>query len=179
MTRHFKATTVLVVEDNQPLQKAIRSLLFAFGIGRVDIASDGGTGFKSFCRHNPDIILTDWAMEPMDGLSLTRLVRTDPSSPNPLVPIIIMTAFGLNRRMLEARDAGANEFPVKPFRGSALRNRIANALERPRPFVRSDNFFGPDRRRQRTAIYAGLRRRKRDASWPESHFAMLGHAPPL
>ena len=142
-----------------------KSLLLTFGVGHVIGASNGETGFKRYCEYNPDIIIADWMMRPMDGISFTRLVRNDPSSPNPYVPIILMTGFSERRRVLQARDAGVTEFLVKPFNARDLYKRIAQVIERPRQFVKSGSFFGPDRRRKRTNIdiYEGPYRRDNDS----------------
>src|SRR5690606_14043240 len=99
-----------------------------------------------FCEINPDIVIADWMMKPMDGISFARMVRNDPRSPNAYVPIILMTGFSERRRVLQARDAGVTEFLVKPFNARDLYKRIAQVIERPRQFVRSEDFFGPDRR---------------------------------
>ena len=60
------------------------------------------------------------------------------------------------------RDAGVTEFLVKPFNARDLYRRIVQIIERPRQFVRSEDFFGPDRRRKRESNYAGPRRREED-----------------
>lgn len=159
--------SVLVVEDNQPMLDIAKSLLLTFGVGHVIGASDGEMGFKRFCEYNPDIVLADWMMKPMDGMSFTRMIRNNEHSPNPYVPVILMTGFSERRRVLQARDAGVTEFLVKPFNARDLYKRIAQVIERPRQFVRSENFFGPDRRRLRPGAeprqYPGPYRRENDA----------------
>jgi DNA-binding response OmpR family regulator len=101
-------------------------------------------------------------MKPMDGISFTRKIRNDPRSPNSYVPVILMTGFSEKRRVLQARDAGVTEFLVKPFNARDLYKRIAQVIERPRQFVRSDDFFGPDRRRTTEAAHDAPRRRESD-----------------
>ena len=147
-----------------------KSLLLTFGVGHVIGASNGEIGYKRFIEYNPDIVIADWMMKPMDGISFTRMVRNDPRSPNAYVPIILMTGFSERRRVLQARDAGVTEFLVKPFNARDLYKRIAQVIERPRQFVRSGDFFGPDRRRSRDAgisNYAGPFRRDGDNTSPE------------
>lgn len=139
-----------------------KSLLETFGIGRVLTARNGEEGFELFCKENPDIVVADWMMKPMDGISLARRVRNDAISPNQFVPFILMTGFSERRRVEQARDAGVTEFLVKPFNARDLYRRIAQIIERPRKFVRSEDFFGPDRRRKRMQGYEGPRRRETD-----------------
>jgi len=85
MTYDFADTCILIVEDNQPMALLIQSLLNSFGFDDVEIAKDGEEGFKSFCDNNHDIVITDWMMKPMDGISLSRLLRNSPKSPNQFV----------------------------------------------------------------------------------------------
>ncbi|HTK85007.1 MAG TPA: response regulator [Patescibacteria group bacterium] len=162
MSYQFQKITVLVVEDNQPMLEVTKALLLTFGVGNVVTAQNGEVGFKRFCEFNPDIVIADWMMKPMDGITLTKRVRTDPLSPNPYVPVILMTGFSEKRRVFQARDAGVTEFLVKPFNARDLYRRIAQLIERPRQFVRSEDFFGPDRRRGSSETYTGPLRRESD-----------------
>lgn len=167
MAYQFHSITVLVVEDNQPMLDLVKSLLLTLGTGHVVAAKNGQEGFEAFCNTNPDVVIADWMMQPMDGISLARLIRTDSRSPNPYVPVILMTGFSEKRRVVQARDAGVTEFLVKPFSARDLYRRIAQIVERPRQFVRSGDFFGPDRRRTRSEEYQGPMRREEDLKNPE------------
>ena len=162
MTYSFNDLKILVVEDNQPMLEITKALLATFGVGNVMGSKDGDAGFEACCDYNPDIIITDWMMKPIDGISFARRVRNDSRSPNPFVPIILMTGFSEKRRVIQARDAGITEFLVKPFTARDLFKRISQIIERPRQFVRSEDFFGPDRRRKLTDEYGGPLRRDTD-----------------
>ncbi len=70
-----------------------------------------------------------------------------------------MTGFSERRRVFQARDSGVTEFLVKPFNARDLYRRISQIIERPRQFVRSEDFFGPDRRRKSLEEYQGAERR--------------------
>ena len=63
----------------------------------------------------------------------------------------------------EARDAGVNEFMAKPITARGVLERLALVIDHPRPFIRSDDYFGPDRRRRHDPKYAGPWRRASDA----------------
>lgn len=156
MAYQFETVSVLIVEDNQPLAVMIKSILQTFGINNIEIAHNGKDGFDRFCKTNPDIVIADWMMKPRDGIDFTYSVRNEARSPNPFAPVILITGFSEKKRVLEARDAGVTEFLVKPFQAKDLYKRIAQVIERPRQFVKSYQFFGPDRRRKVTdANYAG------------------------
>ena len=164
MAFKFEKLSMLVVEDMQPMQKLLVSVLEALGIKNIETASDGAAAFQSFCRYNHDIVLSDWAMTPMDGIELTRLIRKNPKSPNRLVPIILITGYSAWPRVEEARDAGVTEFLVKPFTANDIAKRIAHVINKPRDFIETQDFFGPDRRRRRDIDinYKGPTRRNED-----------------
>jgi DNA-binding response OmpR family regulator len=106
-----------------------------------------------------DIIITDYQMELLDGTDFTRLVRTASDSPNPYVPIIMLTAYSERSRVLAARDAGITEFCSKPVTPTELYRKVTAVINHPRPFVRSPTYVGPDRRRHMVAGYKGDERR--------------------
>ncbi|MCK5284186.1 MAG: response regulator [Alphaproteobacteria bacterium] len=162
MTYQFQKISVLVVEDNQPMLDLTKSLLNTFGVDSVYCTKHGKEGFRVFCQENPDLIIADWMMKPVDGISLTRRIRNDSKSPNQFVPVILMTGFSEKRRVVQARDAGVTEFLVKPFSARDLYRRVAQIIERPRQFIRSEDFFGPDRRRKKPKYYKGALRRESD-----------------
>jgi len=164
MPYSFENISVLIVEDNQPMAKVSQSILETFGISQIVIARHGEEGFSTFCKVNPDIVLADWMMKPMDGITLTRMIRSEARSPNPFVPIILMTGFSEKSRVMEARDAGVTEFLVKPFQAKDLYKRFAQVIERPRQFVRTEAFFGPDRRRKEDEQFSGPWKRVIDHS---------------
>jgi PleD family two-component response regulator len=62
----FGKITVLVVEDNQPMVEVVKALLLTFGVREVVCAQNGEIGFKRFCEFNPDMVIADWMMKPMD-----------------------------------------------------------------------------------------------------------------
>lgn len=162
MSYQFYGLKVLIVEDNKPMLELTKSILSSFGVGSIEGALNGDDGFRKFCTFNPDLVIADWMMEPFDGIALSRKIRNDPKSPNQYVPIILMTGFSEKRRVLAARDAGITEFLVKPFSARILYKRLAQIIERPRQFVRTEGFFGPDRRRKSESEYSGVLRRKSD-----------------
>lgn len=149
----------LVVDDSDHMRRLIRLVLGSFGAKKVKEARDGADALQEMMKTMPDILITNWQMMPMDGLELTKHLRKSSDSPNPFLPIIMVTAHSERGRVLEARDAGVTEFLVKPMSAKALYSRIAAVIERPRRFVRTKLYFGPDRRRRDDALYRGNERR--------------------
>jgi len=152
----------LIVDDNKHMRALVKSILHALGVKNVLEASDGADAFKEL-RHFPaDVIICDWNMSPLDGLDFVRMVRTGSDSPNPFVPIIMLTGHTEMNRVMEARDSGVHEFLAKPISAKKLYSRIRSIIENPRPFVRAGLYFGPDRRRKTNPNYNGQERRKAD-----------------
>jgi len=148
MTYNFSNVSVLVVEDSQPMTQITCALLKGFGIQKVHVAATSDQAFEKFREEKYDLILIDWLIKPDNGIDLTHKIRTDSLSPNPFVPIIIMTGFSEKKRVVLARDKGVTEFLVKPFTANDLYRRIDHIIMKPREFVDAPGFFGPDRRRK-------------------------------
>lgn len=163
----LRTLKVLVVEDNLNLQRLIGDVLRAGGVGQVETARDGLGAREQISSWDPHIIFTDWNMPRMDGLELTRLIRRaalhpDPRVPNPQVPVIVLTGNRNEADVQLARKAGVNEFVVKPFTPAGLLSRIQLVLLKPRPFIVSPDYIGPDRRRRVEFSYPGPLRRTTD-----------------
>jgi DNA-binding response OmpR family regulator len=131
-------------------------------VGTIYTANDGEKAFEIFCRENPDILIADWHMIPLNGIELVKMIRQSPLSPNKMVPVIMMTGYSALPRVAEARDTGVTEFLVKPFSANDLARRIAYVINKPRDFVETEDFFGPDRRRRIADDYNGPKRRDAD-----------------
>ncbi|GHU01034.1 response regulator [Alphaproteobacteria bacterium] len=149
----------LVVDDNKHMRALVKTILYTLGSKNVHDASDGADAFKELRVFPADIIVCDLAMSPLDGIDFTRMVRTGKDSPNPFVPIIMLTGHTEAHRVIEARDVGINEFLAKPISAKGLFSRIKSIIEKPRPFISAKNYFGPDRRRHQIP-HKGNDRRK-------------------
>ena len=158
----FGALQVLVVDDNAHMRAIACALLQGLGVGLAREARDGGEALAMLAAHPADVAIVDYLMTPMDGVRFTRLVRTSPQSPNMYLPIIMMTGYSQRSRVLEARDAGVTEIVAKPITARALSLRINAVLSRPRAFVRTGGYFGPDRRRREDPRFIGPWRRAED-----------------
>ena len=155
---------LLVVDDNRYMRSLVRSVLRGLGARRIEEGTDGADAYTRLATYAADVIICDGQMSPMDGLEFVRLVRTGSDSPNPFVPVILLTARMEAERVVEARDAGVTEFLVKPFSAHQLYARIRAIIEHPRPFVRVKSYVGPDRRRRPDADFKGSERRTRETA---------------
>ena len=168
MAYNFKDVTILIVDDNFPMLTLLKAMLTKFGVGTIVTASNGDIAFNKYCKYNPDIVISDWMMDPSDGVDLAREIRVNKSSPNPYVPFILMTGFSEEHRVISARDVGITEFLLKPFSAVDLYKRLVTIIEAPRQFVKSEDFFGPDRRRRRSGDFDGGWKRRDDIAKPVS-----------
>ena len=150
---------VLIVDDNKHMITIVKTLLRGFGIGRFLEANDAAEAFDLVRSEHIDFIIVDYLMEILDGTDFIRLVRTGDDSPNPFIPIIMLTAYSERSKVVAARDAGVTEFCCKPVTATELYRKVQSIVNSPRPFVRTTTFFGPDRRRLKNDSYRGPERR--------------------
>jgi len=154
---------ILLVDDNHHMRVLLSEVLRAIGVKEVHEAADGAEALQMLRDHPIDIVMTDLSMQPLDGIDFVRLLRNAQDSPNPLIPVIMITGHSTMRRVNEARDVGVNEFLSKPVTAKGVIERISRVVDHPRPFVRTAGYFGPDRRRSREdPEYAGPLRRASD-----------------
>jgi two-component system chemotaxis response regulator CheY len=159
MSYRFDRLKVLVIDDNLHMRRLVAAVLEAFGIKTVFEAENANDGWQIFRTEPWDLIFLDWVMDGMSGLEFAEKVRTSPDSPNPFVPIVMLTGHTSIERVNAARDAGINEFLAKPVSAKAIMNRLVAVIEHPRSFIRTKGYFGPCRRRRRDGAYQGAERR--------------------
>lgn len=157
---------ILMVEDYEFMQQLTSGMLKAFGIGNITICNNGqeARDTLSMMANAPhgkraDIVLTDWLMPGGNGPELIKWIRNHKNDSIRFIPVIMFSAFASEDTVKAARDTGANEALVKPLSGEKLARRILSIIDFPRPFIKSPDFFGPDRRRKRNP-YRGADRRK-------------------
>jgi two-component system, OmpR family, KDP operon response regulator KdpE len=115
-------TKVLVVDDDPSLLKALRIGLTARG-DDVLIAHSGADAINQVALAGPDLVILDLGLPDIDGLEVCRRVREFSN-----VPIVVLSAYGDERRKVEALDSGADDFVTKPFGMAELEARLRVAL---------------------------------------------------
>lgn len=146
MSLGLENVRVLLADDNPNMRAIVTMILQGIGIRSVAQAQDGSQALELLRGRTVDLAIVDFRMAPMDGADFTRLIRNADDSPNPYLPIIMMTGFADRARVVEARDAGVTEFVVKPVTARSIIDRIEAVILRPRAFVRTEDYFGPLRR---------------------------------
>ena len=150
----------LIVDDDANMRQLIRTILSSLGVKHLETASGTDQGYALLANFAADIAICDLRMDPLDGIEFTRMVRTNEGSPNCYLPIIMLTGHAERSAVETARDAGVNEFLTKPVSAEKLYSKIHTLIETPRVFVRSGDYFGPDRRRRQNPKYKVPERRK-------------------
>ncbi len=154
---------ILIAEDDNMMQRLLRDMLTAIGFTNITGVNNGEKALQHLKFNAVDILIADWAMQPMDGLTLTKRIREEIEGGNRYVPIVMLTGRGERQDVLAARDAGVTEYIVKPFNAGTLFKRIESVIENPRSFVISKSFKGPDRRRKKDSPPDGRLKRKSDS----------------
>ena len=151
---------VLVVDDSSFLRTLLSRVLRTLDIRQLEVAEDGAEAIQILKNLNHpnssmrqvDVVISDWIMSPVDGAMLLKWIRTHRESPDPFITFIMMSALSEPEKVKEARDLGANEFLAKPFSIDTIAKKITSVVERRRNFVASQDYFGPDRRRNQLNI---------------------------
>lgn len=162
MGRDLSQLSVLVVDDSDMMRRTLEAILLSLGVGVVLHAQNAYEAFEVVCELKPDFVISDWDMAPGDGFVLVDMIRNEPDSPNRYLPVIMLTGHSDKERVEMARDHGVTEFLAKPVMPKDLLARVLAIIENPRSFVRSTDYFGPDRRRRASPDYGGMERRDTD-----------------
>jgi two-component system chemotaxis response regulator CheY len=115
-------TSCLIVDDSPTVRRVIRRIVTNLGFDAVE-AEEGRQALAS-CRDGlPDLVVLDWNMPEMDGLSFLRALRRLPGGQEPVV--IFCTTVNDLPHIEEALDAGANEYIMKPFDEDILQHKLS------------------------------------------------------
>jgi CheY-like chemotaxis protein len=159
----LEGISALILDDNAHMRGLLRAILGGFGVRHVEEAADCNEAMGIMAGGDIDIAFVDFKLGGMDGLEFCRRIRLGPESPNVYLPIVMVTAYSERSRVIDAINAGVDEFLVKPVRAVDVANRVNGVIERRRPFVKSGSYFGPDRRRRDDPRHTGPWRRFGDA----------------
>lgn len=118
---------ILIVDDYRTMLRIIRSLLRQLDFTNVDEATDGATALRKLKEKPYGLVISDWNMQPMTGLELLKAVRADPQLRD--IPFIMVTAESRRENVLAAKEAGVDNYIVKPFNAETLRSKIEAVLQ--------------------------------------------------
>lgn len=117
---------VLIVDDYKTMLRIIRNLLKQLGFNNVDEATDGSMAIQMMRSRPYGLVISDWNMEPMTGLQLLKEVRKDDKMKE--TPFIMITAESKTENVVAAKQAGVNNYIVKPFNAATLKGKMVAVI---------------------------------------------------
>jgi len=121
-----KNMPVLIVDDYKTVLRILRNLLKQLGFNNVDEATDGSDALSKLRAKRYELVISDWNMEPMTGLQLLREVRSDEELKG--MPFIMITAESKTENVIAAKEAGVNNYIVKPFNAATLKTKLTSVI---------------------------------------------------
>ncbi len=115
---------ILLVEDSTTLRNIQRTVLAQLGFTEIEEAVDGQDALDKLGTLRPELVLVDWNMPRMDGLTFVRTLRLTNTS----TPVIMVTTESERSRVMEAIRAGVSNYVVKPFTPEVLSQRISETM---------------------------------------------------
>jgi two-component system, chemotaxis family, chemotaxis protein CheY len=113
---------ILVVDDFQTMRRIIRNYLRQLGFNNVEEAEDGDVALAKLNEEAFDFVITDWNMPKMTGIDLLKAIRSQNNFRN--IPVLIITAEAEKESVVQAAQAGVNDYIVKPFTPEVLQAKI-------------------------------------------------------
>jgi two-component system chemotaxis response regulator CheY len=112
----------LVVDDFSTMRRIVRNLLKELGFTNVDEAEDGVAALSKLRGTQFDFVVSDWNMPNMTGIDLLKNIRGDAGLKH--LPVLMVTAEAKKENIVEAAQAGANGYIVKPFTAATLEEKL-------------------------------------------------------
>ena len=118
---------ILVVDDFSTMRRIIRNLLKEIGFPNTDEADDGARALQKLGLEKFDLVVSDWNMPNMTGIDLLKAIRANPKFKD--IPVLMVTAEARKENILEAAEAGASGYIVKPFTAATLDEKLKKILK--------------------------------------------------
>lgn len=123
-----KSIRILVVDDFPTMRRIIRNLLKDLGFENVDEAEDGVQALEKLKSGSFTLVLADWNMPNMDGLTMLSNIRADPAMAK--IPVLMVTAEAKKENIVAAAQTGASGYVVKPFTAAVLEEKLQKIFEK-------------------------------------------------
>ena len=114
--------SVLVVDDSRALREMMSRILSGLGLKHIRTANCGKAALESLRSQCPEIVFLDWLMPEMSGLEVLKEIRKEPGLKN--MPVVMVTAYSNKEMVVEALEAGANGYIVKPFNIETVEQKL-------------------------------------------------------
>lgn len=147
MVSALASLKVCIVDADGAMRQMIRDALTGLGITHIRECADSSMAQQLIGEFDPDLCIYDWSTGPVDAITFIKSIRASKSDRQSEMQLIMIMANANTRRVIDARNAGVDEFLVKPISLRALHGRLLSLVDNPRLFVRTPAYTGPDRRR--------------------------------
>ena len=117
---------ILIVDDYKTMLRIIRNLLKQIDFANIEEATDGSMALAMMKQKKFGLVISDWNMQPMTGMDLLKAVRADAQLK--ATPFIMVTAESKTENVIAAKEAGVNNYIVKPFNAETLKGKISSVL---------------------------------------------------
>jgi len=118
----------LVVDDFSTMRRIVRNLLKELGFNNAEEAEDGVAALARLRDSKYDVVVSDWNMPNMDGLTLLQSIRADAALKH--LPVLMVTAEAKKENIIAAAQAGASGYVVKPFTAATLQEKLNKIFEK-------------------------------------------------
>lgn len=132
----------LVADDSRFMRRLVTSALKGFGAKHIVESATATNAYELICERRPDIALLDWEFPDKTGEWVMRSIRK-PGHPSAFQTVIMMSGHDEKRRIERALRFGVNGYVAKPVAPATLYAQISQAVLNPRPYVKTDRYFGP------------------------------------
>lgn len=147
----LKYYKILMIDADREMGGVLKDMLQEMGFTNVRLLRDSKEAMRSLARTQYDFVITEWNTLGMNGIQFIKQLRSGTQTAAPALPVIMLSGRAEINDVLTARDVGVNEYVVKPFTARSIYNRIERLIERPKHFVISPVYIGPDRRAKKNA----------------------------
>ncbi len=113
---------ILIVDDFSTMRRIVRNILKQLGFTNIEEAEDGDVALEKLKENDYEFVITDWNMPNMTGLDLLKSIRADESLKD--MPVLLVTAEAEKENVVQAAQAGVNDYIVKPFTADVMQQKI-------------------------------------------------------
>lgn len=149
----------LILDPYLTNRRLLHDILKDLGCGEITDCGRVNSAISAIDSGGCNVMFLDWS-DQIDALDFLHHLRVA-SNPHRFLPVVVMTGYAGLNHIAAARDAGCNEFMLRPWSRQIVASRLHSIVERPRLFIQGGGFFGPDRRRRRLE-YSGSERRRHE-----------------
>lgn len=169
----FSGHRILIVGAKTHALGLLRSILGVMGISNILQIEDSARALELLATEGFSTVFCTPDAQAIDGMSFPVAARRKDGMLNPMIPIFMLQERARRHDVEKARDIGVTDVLTTPVSPKTIMTKLKTAEVAPRPFIVSNEFFGPDRRARNRAPWSGEERRKRQAKKAKVDFTLI------